>query len=113
MSTTTNNSNNNQYDPEAQQHNKAAAIRVSALPHHVQKSAKTLDVDQDGELGAEDLATVISDLDKKKKANGLLRKAMAAFAVSSLLLIAAVFGASIAAARLSQNIVVDPTPTRS
>ena len=102
-----NNKSNNQYDLEAQQGK--ATIRISNLPHHVQASAKKIDIDCDGALGAEDVATVINDLDKKTKANCLLRKAIVAFGVMGLLLIAGVFAVSITAARLSQNIAVDPT----
>merc|ERR1711920_496404 len=42
-----------------------------------------------------------------KSANRNLRKAIAAFVVVCLLLIACIFGASITAARLSQELIID------
>jgi len=101
----TNTEETNSYDYESGQGK--ASIRVSALPHHIQASAAKMDTDQDGALVAEDIATVISDLDKKNKVNRLLRKAIVTFVVVCFLLIAGVFGASITAARLSQDITVD------
>ena len=104
MSNTEETRSTEEYDSEAARGK--ATIRVSALPHHLRESAKKIDIDQDGELGAEDVATVISDLDKRKKINRLLRKAVVASVVACFLLIAGVFGASITAARLSQDIAV-------
>lgn len=83
-------------------------IRVSALPDHIRKSAMKLDVDCDGALGVGEVAAAIDDLSQTKSANRNLRKAIAAFVVVCLLLIACIFGASITAARLSNELSIDP-----
>jgi len=83
-------------------------IRVSALPKSIQHSARMLVEDISGELGPREVANAITNLEKKGKQNRNLKKAIATFVVLTLVMIAAVFAASITAARLSQQLTVSP-----
>jgi len=107
MNNNNNNSNNNDYDFETGV-NKKASIRVSALPQYIRASAEKI-ATEDGDIGISEVATVLSDVDRKTRTNTLLRRLIAGFAICSILLVAGVFGASITAARLSQDIAVDHT----
>jgi len=88
---------------------KKASILISALPGHIRASALELDADCDGALDADDIADAITDLRKKEKSNRNLKKTMSVIIFFCALLIASVFGASIAAATLSKDIAIDAT----
>jgi len=83
-------------------------IRVSALPKSIQQSARMLVEDISGELGPKEVANAITNLEKKGKQNRNLKRAIATFVALTLFMIAAVFAASITAARLSQQLTVSP-----
>jgi len=82
-------------------------IRISKLPVTIREAAKGFDDDGDGLLDADEIAHVIGDLTEKSKTNKLLQKIVAAFVIATFLLIGCIFGASITAARLAQEISID------
>ena len=82
-------------------------IRISELPFKIREAAKGFDDDGDGVLDADEVAQVIGDLTEKIKTNRLLQKIVAAFVIVTFLLIGCIFGASITAARLAQEVSVD------
>jgi len=82
-------------------------ISISKLPFKIREAAKGFDDDGDGLLDADEIAHVIGDLTEKTKKNRLLQKVVAAFVVATFLLIGCIFGASVTAARLAQEISVD------
>jgi hypothetical protein len=84
-----------------------SSIRVSALPQHIRASALKLDVNHDGALCTEEIADAISDLDKKERTNRNLKMTVSGVIVLCVLLIAAIFGSSIAAASLAKDVTVD------
>lgn len=85
---------------------KKASIRVSALPKQIRESASKLDRDGDGALSNHDVAMALHHLDSKERENRNLRNMLIGFCVLTVLLVACIFGASVAAARLSQEVSV-------
>jgi len=83
------------------------ALRVSALPHHIQESARRLDTNNDGALSTDEIADAISDLDKKERKNRNLKITVQGIIALCVLLIAAIFASSVAAATLSKDFKVD------
>jgi len=86
-----------------------ASIRVSAFPMNLQKeiTKMRLDVDEDGELDASEIVAAIDNLASTNKDNMNLKKLLCGMLVFSLLLVGCVFGATIAAARLSKETTID------
>jgi len=86
-------------------------IRVSSLPIGLRQSVATLklDLDGDGALDEEEIVMAVSNLATTTKDNKGLKKLVWTLCVFSVLLIACVFGASIAAARLAKDTEVDPS----
>lgn len=84
-----------------------SSIRISSLPRQVRESARKLDINGDGALNHSDVAMALYHLETKKKENKNLRNIIVAFSVLSVLLVACIFGASLAAARLSQEVHVN------
>jgi len=82
-------------------------ILISKLPVKIREAAKGFDDDGDGLLDPDEIAHVIGDLTEKTKTNKVLQKIVAAFVVATFLLIGCIFGASITAARLAQEVSVD------
>jgi len=78
-------------------------IRVSALPKELQSAAQQLDIDGDGALDTREVGAAIVDLKQTKKDNRGLKKTVAVFVVSSVILIVCIFAATITAARLSTD----------
>ena len=86
---------------------RTASIPVSSLPLQIRAAASKLDVDRDGALDSDEVANVIFSLDQNRKTNKNLRKAVVGFVVLTCFLVACIFGASITAARLSRDLVVN------
>jgi len=85
---------------------KTASIRISALPQQLHESALRMDRDGDGALNKSDIAMALHHLDNKERENRTLRTIVIGVVVVSVLLIASIFGASVAAARLSQEVTI-------
>lgn len=85
----------------------AKNIRVSELPKHIQETAAKLDTNQDGELQAKEVIGAITDLHKTSKTNKNLKNTIAVFVVLTALLVASIFGVSVAAARLAKDVTID------
>jgi len=84
-----------------------SSIRVSALPQHIRASAYKLDMNHDGALCTDEIADAISDLDKKERTNRNLKATVFGIIVLCLLLIATIFGASMAATSLAEDVTID------
>jgi len=84
-----------------------SGIRVSALPKHIRASAYELDKNHDGALGADEIADALSELDKKERTNRTLKVTVFGIIVLCVLLIATIFGASMAAIALTRDITID------
>ena len=88
-----------------------AGIRLSDLPASVRSSALNLvaelDADGDGFLDEGELATALNILQTSRNQNRSLTKIICGLLCSTLLLVGAVFGTSIAAANLSKDTNVD------
>lgn len=95
------NSGNNNSDAEV-----GGAVRVSALPKHMQDDARKLDVDGDGALSTREVGTALTKLNKTKKTNRNLKYAIVAFVILTAVLVGCIFAASITAARLAKDTVV-------
>jgi len=85
---------------------KKTQIRLEDLPFRLREAALKLDADGSGTLDMEEIAEAISSLSRKQKENHNLKKTIGGFVALIIFLVAAVFGASITAARLSQDIYV-------
>jgi len=85
-----------------------ASIRVSSLPSNIRASAQKYDKDGDGALGASSMGFAMEDLDKNQNENKILKMALAAFVVLTVLLVGCIFAASITAANISKDINVQP-----
>lgn len=84
-------------------------IPVNEFPKYLHDAANKVDIDGDGAISAEEIAVMIEDMNHAKKLNQTLSRAMIVFGVLCVLLVGSTFGASIAAARLSKDFVVDPS----
>lgn len=86
-------------------------IRLSSLPCQLRESARALvdelDADGDGYIDSGELTAAINALATSRKKNRRLGRTIAGMTLAILLLIGAVFGSSIAAARLSKDINTD------
>jgi len=84
-------------------------LRVSKLPADLRADVQQMNIDRDGDgkIDAADLGMIINNLLSTKKDNKFLRNSVAVLVVFALLLTGCVFGASIAAARLSKDTSVD------
>jgi len=89
---------------------KKESIRVSSFPLKLQQdiAKMNLDVDQNGELGEQEITLAIDNLITTSKYNRHLKMLVCFLVVFSMLLIACIFGATIAAARLSEQTTIDP-----
>lgn len=83
-------------------------IRLSRLPANLRAKVEDYDNNNDGHIGSSELVMVVNDLQDTKRHNNILRTLVLGLGFFAALLIACIFGASIAAARLSQNTNVDP-----
>jgi len=92
--------------PGSNIHN-SSNIRISSLPQQIREFASKLDIDGDGDLNHSDVAMALYHLETKKKENKNLRNIIVVFSVLSVLLVACIFGASMTAARLSQEVHVN------
>jgi len=84
-----------------------SGIAVSALPKHIRASAYELDKNHDGRLGTEEIASALFELKKKEKTNRTLKQTVVGIVVLCVLLIVSIFGASMVAIVLTQDITVD------
>jgi len=64
--------------------------------------------DISGELGPREVAAAITKLEKKGELNRNLKKTITAFVALTFVMIAAIFASSITAARLSQEMTINP-----
>jgi hypothetical protein len=83
-------------------------IRLEDIPEPIRSEALKLDKNNDGDLSLGELAMAIDSLYKNRRTNKGLRKTILAFIVLTILLIAGIFGATIAGAILSKDFVVNP-----
>jgi len=87
-----------------------SGIDVNDLPYNLKKvvSELKLDTDGNGRLDTKEIVMAVEHLVYKTKANASLKKIVMLLCVFSVFLVAALFGASIAAARLAKDTEMDP-----
>jgi len=87
----------------------SGGFRVSSLPAGLRDSVAKMKLDKngDGELDNEEIGQVVDNLAATHKVNKTLKMMVLGLCVFAVLLVACVFGASIAAARLSKDTDVD------
>jgi len=82
-------------------------LLLSELPANMRKSAmhlvKQIDVDGDGAIDMNEFVAAVASLKNERSTNRNLTKAVTLLSVGTLLLIGAMFGVSIAAARLAKD----------
>jgi len=88
-----------------------AELRISSLPIDLKDDAltlvKALDANGDGAIDAEEFVAAVKSLKGERSSNRNLTRLVSLLSVASLLLIAAIFGVSIAAAHLSNDTKTD------
>lgn len=89
---------------------KLSGIDVNALPSNLRTAVDELNLDRDGDgrLDTQEIIMAVEHLAAKTKANTSLKKIVWLLCGFSVFLVAALFGASIAAARLAKDTEVDP-----
>jgi len=87
-----------------------SGIDVNDLPYNLKKvvSELKLDTDGNGRLDTKEIVMAVEHLVYKTKANASLKKIVMLLCGFSVFLVAALFGASIAAARLAKDTEMDP-----
>jgi len=87
-----------------------SGIDVNDLPYNLKKvvSELKLDTDGNGRLDTKEIVMAVEHLVARTKANASLKKIVMLLCVFSVFLVAALFGASIAAARLAKDTEMDP-----
>jgi len=98
-------------DSSSSMRRNTGSIRISSLPINMRKSVEELklDVNGDGALDTEEIIMAVDNLAAKVKDNASLKKIIWILCGFGILLIGCVFGATIAAARLSKDTEVDAT----
>lgn len=86
---------------------RSSTIRIDDIPEPIRTEALKLDKNADGDLSLGELATAIDSLYRNRRQNQGLRKTVVAFVVLTFVLIAGIFGATIAGAILSKDFVVN------
>jgi len=86
------------------------SIRIADLSHDLRRSVKDLqlDLDDDGELDTDEILAAVNHLTSQTKKNSSLNKIVCALWAFMIFLVACVFASSITAARLVNDIKVDP-----
>jgi len=87
-----------------------ASILMSAFPDHIKNTVMAMDLDRDndGELSIGEFVAAFDDLEKKRRSNKNLTRTVIGMVIAMILLIICIFAASLTAARLSKNFVVNP-----
>jgi len=87
-----------------------ASVRMSAFPDDIKNTAMKMDLDRnnDGELSIGDFVAAFDDLEQKRRSNKTLTRTIFGMVIAMILLIVCIFAASLTAARLSKNFVVNP-----
>jgi hypothetical protein len=85
-------------------------ITIANLPPNLKVAVDELDLDAngDGQLDTGEIIMAVEHLAAKTKANTSLKKIVYVLCGFSVVLVAALFGASIAAARLAKDTTIDP-----
>lgn len=86
-----------------------SVIRISSLPSQIRASAMMVDSDNDGALNHGDMKLALHHLDSREKENRNLKVIIVGFCFLTVLLVACIFGASVAAVRLSQEVSINPS----
>jgi hypothetical protein len=86
----------------------SSTVPVSEFPKAFQDQASKLDLDRDGAIGADDIAFAIDQMDNADSTNKLLKRVVKFFGIMSIFLVCSTFGSSIAAARLANDVELDP-----
>ena len=84
-----------------------SSVRVSSLPMEVQNRARELDHNEDGMLSVGDLGIAIHELAKRERSIKSLKRMVLGFIILVVVMTGCIFAASITAARLSKDFVVD------
>jgi len=86
------------------------SIRIADLSHDLRRSVKDLqlDLDDDGQLDTDEILAAVNHLTSQTKKNSSLNKIVCALWAFMIFLVACVFASSITAARLVNDIKVDP-----
>lgn len=82
-------------------------IRLEDIPEPIRSEALKLDKNNDGDLSLGELAQAIDSLYHNRKQNKGLRQTIVAFVILTVVLIAGIFGATIAGAILSKDFTVN------
>lgn len=89
---------------------KSHSLRLSSLPESLRASVVKMNLDKsgDGELNEEEIVNVVDTLASTTKVNKTLKLVVGGLCVFAVLLVGCVFGATIAAARLTKQTDIDP-----